>query len=327
MIVALTILLLVFSFLLSAYFAGAEMGLYSTNRLRLDIDARRGDRRAKRLARIIHDEDQALYSTLVGTNVSNYLLTASVTLLFSSILGFSAADTELYTVLVVTPLVFVFCEVVPKNIFQGHADRLMPSSAWILHGAMRLLRLVGVTQSLAWLTRASRRLSGDTTASVLSAPKWRVQAMLRDALAGQTHGDERTELVERVFRLSETPLHRVMVPRNAVIGVRADTQRRELVRVARSHGHTVLPVYDARGAHVCGTVVIDDLLRDDTWTTVGERLGPATFLSPHDTLGTALTRLQELGRRLGVVSDQGGRMLGVVTIGDLLREVVGDLSF
>ena len=141
----------------AAFFCGCETGLYCVNRLRVQLGVQEHDPRLLRLSSLLEDEQGALSVTLIGTNLMEYVATTAVAFLFAELLSMSGADTELYTVLLVTPVVFVFCEVVPKNLFQLHADGLMAQGSWLLTLADRVFRATGVVWLLTKLSGAARR--------------------------------------------------------------------------------------------------------------------------------------------------------------------------
>lgn len=323
---AIVIVILV-GLLLSGYFSGSETGLYCVNKLRLHLGVQQGDPRAVRLARLIDNEHTALSVTLIGTNLMNYVTTATVTYAFAHRMGFSETQAEVYTVLALTPVVFVFGEVIPKNLFQANADKLMIATSRVLAVSTTLFRATGVVWLLTTLTRVAMRLAGGTDPSGTAFdPKRRVAALLGEALAGSAVGLDQSRLIERVIQISETPVHAVMVPRDRVLTVSAGCDRRSLLSLARKTRHARLPVYDSNRRHIIGVAKIDELLAHDDWSVVSDRLRPISVLSPHQTVAAAVNQLQDTRLPMGVVADRGGRMLGIVTLKDLLEEVVGELA-
>lgn len=315
------------SLLGSGLFSGSETGLYCINRLRLHLGIQQGDPRAVRLARWLEDEQRALAVTLAGTNSMNYVFTSLVTYCFIALLGADAADAELFTVIAVTPIVFVFGETVPKNLFQRHADVLMPKMSVFLAGSAAIFRMAGVVAVLTILTRSANRVFGATKAYRASPPpKRRVASLLQEALVGQTHGEHQSNLIDRVIVLSETPLRGVMLPAHRVVGIASTAGRRELVRAARSVAYARLPVFSERRGQVVGVVKVEELLRADGWTTIAERMNAVTKLSPTTTAAAAISQMRRAGSEMAVVADGGGNMLGIVTLRDLLEEVVGEFG-
>ena len=309
---------------LSAFFSGAEMGLYCVNRLRLHLGVQQKTRAAVRLARVLSDEQGALSVTLVGTNLSNYVVTTAVAYLFTDMLRLSQIDAQLYTVFLLTPIVFVFCEVVPKNLVQLYADNLMLRGSALLATADRFFRLTGVVFFIRHIASAINRLTGTATARRRSVePKQRVAMMLRDAIAGDTLSEDRSDLIDRVCRLSETPLRAVLLPYPRVTVIAASADRTELLRVARATGYARLPVHGANRSKIVGVVKIDELLRRDDWKQIGECLIPALTFGPGDNVATAIAKMRAQRRGMAIVTGGGGHLQGIVTLRDLLQEIVG----
>ncbi len=320
-------LLILIGLLFSGYFSGAEMGLYCVNRLRVFLGVQKGDPRSRRLARLIEDEQGALSVTLIGTNLANYICTTAVAYFFGTLLKLSDVDIQIYTVVLVTPVVFVFGEVVPKNLFQLHADTLMPRFSLILTVAGWIFRKTGAIWLMRQLAVIAVRLFGTPTVPRrFSTPKHRVAALLQEALAGHSLGEDQSELVERVCRLSETPVRSVMIGYHRVTMISADADRAELIRLARTTEFARVPVFGQRRSQVIGLIKIDELLRQDHWKIVGECATPVINLRPQDTVATAITRMQRVKKEMAVVTGLSGGLLGVVTLRDLLEEIAGEVA-
>jgi CBS domain containing-hemolysin-like protein len=310
---------------MSGFFSGAETGLYCVNRLRLQIAVQQNDMRASRLSRLLADEQGALSATLIGTNLMNYLTTTAVAFLFAELLQLNHVDSQLYTIVLVTPIVFVFGEVVPKNLFQRHPDMLMLRVAWMLSASSRVFRSLGAVPLVSGLARLANRLaSGSVTRAGFVEPKRRVALLLQEALVDQTHGEDRSEMIDRVCRLSETPVRDVMIPFRRVTSIAATATRRQLVRLARATGYARLPVHGARQSRITGLVKLDELLRDRDWSYVGERLVPALAIGPHDSVASAINRMRAEKREMAIVTGPGDHLLGIVTLRDLFQELIGE---
>jgi putative hemolysin len=327
MTLAVAILIIAGGLFLSGFFSGSETGVYCVNRLRLRLGFEQGDTAARRVEKLIENEQSALTVTLIGTNLMNYITTAAFAFVLSEHLSLSDRQTELYTVAILTPVVFVFGEVLPKNLFQLNADRLMLRGSLLLASWARLFTLSGLVGLLNALARVATRLVGPGVIRLTAfEPKRRVAVLLREALVGDVIGDEQSELIDRVVRLSDTPVHRVMVPRNRVTAVAASADRNELLKTARRTRHARVPVYDRHPRRIIGLVKIDALLADGSWEKVGDQARPIATVGPHDTVSNAISLLQQSGHAMAVVVDRAGQMLGIVTIKDLLGEVIGEMG-
>lgn len=312
---------------LAGLFAGSETGFYCLNRLRMYLGMQKGDRRAIRIGRLIDDEQGTLAGTLAGTNLMHYLLTSAVAFTFTSLMGMHPKDAEIYTVALLTPVVFVFAEVVPKNVFQRHADALMPRFSWLLYVANRAFRAIGLIWLMKKLTALAARWTGAPEVEPLTGgPKRYIASLLQEALSQRHLGEDQSELIERVVKLSDTPVRFVMVSQHRVVMISADADRERLMRLARSTGHARVLVYSGRRTQIIGLVKIDDLLRDMTWRRVGERAVPVLHLRPFETVANAMARMQRVQKEMAIVTGFGGGMLGMVTLRDLLDEVVGEMT-
>ncbi len=314
--------LFVIAVFLSGVFSGAETGLYCVNRARLKVQAERGNPRALRLEGVLWNNQAALSLTLVGTNLANCAATACFAFLLSVRLGFSEHQAEVYTTLIVALVIFTFGEVVPKNLFQSHPDRLMSVVS-------RVLRVANViffpaVWVLTLLTTRLTGLFGDQAKGGLD-PRRQIALLLREGLASSDHDGAHHEMVDRALTLADTSVHTVMTPRNRVVTIAAAAGRDKLLSLARTKQYSLLPVFKHHPRRIVGIVEVPRLL-DDTWQTVGEQMMPFIRLDPHESVASALIRLQQERARMAVVVDRGGYLLGIVTLKDLLEELVGELS-
>jgi putative hemolysin len=308
----------------SGFYSGSETGLYCADRLHLRIDSEHGDRRARRIADIFAHEREALAGMLVGTNVANYVATVCVAFLFARTLDLGPGTTELYTTAIVTPVIFVFGEVLPKTLYQRHADALLRAGSALLSGSMLLFRwpvalITRLTQPVVrWLDPAELSETRD--------PRLGVVTLLQGAMARTETSDDHLEYVERVFGLSRVRVHQVMVARNHVVGLPESAQRTALMTLARRHQFSRVLVLARNSRRVLGYVSIDELLVDQAWTQVGERARPILRLTPHDSVAAALIALQRGGETLAAVENRHGHLLGLVTLKDLVEELTGELQ-
>ena len=177
---------------LSAMFSGAETGIYCVNRLRLRLDLDRGHGAAKRIAGLLRDEQQALAAVLAGTNVANYLTTLAAALFLARQFGLSGGRLEITTTLIVTPLLFAFGELVPKNLFQREAEYFLYAVSIPLSVAAKILSPLvwGILLLASLVLKAIGRPSDQAWNP---NPREGVVGLLKEALAqsdgAEQHGD------------------------------------------------------------------------------------------------------------------------------------------
>jgi len=196
-----------------------------------------------------------------------------------------------------------------------------------LYIANRTFRGVG----LLWLMKGMTTLAARVTGAPEAVPftggqKKTIASLLQDALAERHLGEHQSELIERVVKLSDTPVRFVMVPQNKIVMIAEDADRGRLVMLARSTEHARVLVYSGRRTQIIGLVKIDELLRDTKWRRVGERVIPVIQLRPFETVANAMARMQRVQKEMAIVTGFGGGLLGMVTLRDLLDEVVGEMT-
>jgi len=308
---------------MSGFFSGTETGLYCVDRLRLRVDAQRGDRRATRLARLVDHQRDALATLLVGNNLANYVATALVAQALISATDISTGASELYTAAIVTPIIFVFGEIIPKTLFQRHADTLMRSSSGLLTLSRTIFHLPVL--GLARISQPIIRLLDPRGLSDAPDARSRVVVLLQEALASADATGDHRAFVDRVLGLSQVAIHQIMVPRNRVVSLRADATRADLEALVRKHAHSRLLIHDRSPRRATGYITVHELLADTKWTQVGQRAQRVCELAAHDSVAAALVRLQRERETLAAVVDRGGNLLGLVTRKDLLEELTGEL--
>lgn len=308
---------------LSAFFSGAETGFYRISHLRLGIDADRGDRRAQRLAWFAKNPGHFVATTLVGNNLANYVTTLGVGLAAATIVGVDAGWVEVVATLLVTPVVFVFGELLPKNLFYR-----APMS--LLHGAAPLFVVfyrvfLPVSIPLVLLAQLFERLSGssDRLDALLGRSRL-VQALSQ----GHEHGlltDAQDRLAHGVLEIASQSVRDAMTPADRVLGISADTSRAEALDFAGRFGATHLIVREADGDSGSGSGpvwvgyvrAVDLAISRLPWK---ELVRPLPEIESSASKLDALAALHEVGESRGVVVD-GERQLGIVGEQGLVEHV------
>ncbi len=318
---------------LSGLFSGSETGLYCLNRMRLRLAAYEKHRSAVRLQRLMLDEPGLLFTTLLGTNIANYLAPACLTVIFlGSISGHSAAQrehlAELYTTLILTPVVFIFGEVVPKNIFQRQADRFMLRISSLLAGAHRLFRATGI---VAFQGRVSafvmKRLHHQPVAGSALHSRLDMYQMLREGAAAGALSRTQVFMLERIHTLKSIRVGSVMVPWSATATISADASQAEIENTIRNTSVSRLPVHRADDRRrIVGIAHLLDLLTAEPGASVFAHVQPPVELPPDMPVIDALATLQRKHRRMAIAVDKWGHCVGIVTVKDLVEEIVGELA-
>ncbi|MBK6846664.1 MAG: HlyC/CorC family transporter [Proteobacteria bacterium] len=308
--------------LAEGFFSGAELALISADRVLLRSWADRGGHRATLVRRFLDDPGQLISTALVGTNICVVLSTVVATL---ALLQHFPQRGELLSLLVMTPLVLIFGEIVPKSVFQHYADRWAPRVIYLL-SAFRLLFFPLVALG-SWITRQLLRVVHlDQQRLFMSRDELRLLITLPSRSGPDRITADEQQMISRIFKFSEQAVAEVMVPLSGVTALPLSAPRGELVRVIAEKRHTRIPLYRERLDQIEGIVHAFDVLRADPGTPPSALFRPAIFVPESQPARDTLVRLQREGQGMAVVVDEYGGAVGVVTIEDLLEQVVGEIE-
>jgi putative hemolysin len=320
LLLATFVLLLAFS----AFFSGSETALMTIDRLELTRRAREGDATASLVLRHRKSPHRMLSALLVGNNLANTGAAALATAWAVSLLG------EGRGILVatggVTLLLLVFSEVLPKSVAALRPWSFSRVAARPVLGLQILLR--PVVDALDLLTRPLIRWLGRRASDAGAPGAAEIRALISLAREGEVPG-RILQIAERGLQLSQTSAEDIMVPRVAAVMVEADTSLEELVRLQRRVGHTRFPVYRGDPDHTVGLLHISDVLdvAPEDWgrRRAGEISRTILQIPGTTPLHVLLRRMQAQALHLAVVVDEYGGTDGIVTLEDVLEEIVGSI--
>ncbi|HWL92388.1 MAG TPA: CNNM domain-containing protein [Phycisphaerae bacterium] len=315
----------------SAIFSGAETGMYCINMTRLRLAAHQENPAAMRVQDILRDRAAFLFTSILGTNICHYLAPVCLTLLFIRALGDRSLHeaerlAELYTMLILTPVFFIFGDAVPKNVFHRNANAVLMRFSLILKWGHRLFECLGII----WLQRkvteiVSRSLSPRAGSGAFQA-RLDVYQMLREGAAEGALTLTQASILERIDRLRSLRVASVMVPLPQMVTIAADTTRAAAETVLRIARVSRLPVYQGDRRRIVGVVHVLDLLTSGEGRAASEVMRPPVEIMPGTRVVDALAVLQREARRMAIVVGPDGRCLGLVTVKDLVEEIVGELK-
>ncbi len=333
MTLTMVIIFAVLALLLEGFFSGSEIALVSSDRVELENLARKGSRGAKLALNFLDNSSEFLSTTLLGTNLAVVSNTVVVTLY---LLDHHGSAAELLSVAVVSPLVLLFGEIIPKSVFQQHAVRIAPKAVYVLY-AFRLLfypfvfllsllsktasDLVGVERSRAIsLSREDLRMLIEEAAYTLDSS--RMITALRLNLIRE--GEQR--IVTNILKLKDVTAEELMVPLSEVISVPKTATVQDALEMVEEHGYTRLPVFEKRVDAIVGVIHSFDLLNQPLERRVSELMQPVIFVPETEGAFRILVDLQHARKGMAVVVNEYGGAEGIVTIEDVLEEIVGEIE-
>ena len=308
---------------LEGLFSGSETGFYCLNRLRLRFRLTHGWRGAAQVQRLNHRPQLAISTMLIGTNISVYLATV---LCAQKLREFGVVErTDFYSSLIMPPLLLIFAEIIPKTLFQRHADSLMYRTAWVLNvfKALFFPLLVVLRGMLALLRLAAGRRSFQA-GDVVTAEKLRF--FMSEGTALGVLSEYQQAMADNILRVKSLGVRTAMVPLEQVVMVGEDASLQELKQTLRDHRFSRLPVYGGERESITGAVNVIDVL------SAGEGVGSVQALTRDVmrldatvSVAEALYALQRARGQMAVIVGEGGEAEGIVTVKDLVEEIVGEL--
>jgi CBS domain containing-hemolysin-like protein len=319
--------------MLQGFFEGSETGAYRVNRVRLLLAARGNRRGARSLTLLVNDMPGLICVTLIGSNAAMYVSTSLTT----SILEARWQDSitaEIAATAIMTPILSVFAQTLPKNLFNAEADRLMYGSARVLY-VMRVtlgaIGLVGLLKGAGNLWHAARRrLRQDDVAPANPFPaQARLRSVFHDSAAEGLMTPYQNELVEKIMNLRDVHVSQALVPASRVVTVRADLSLEEFRELVRTNPYSRLPVVEPGGDEVFGIVVVRDVLerlRDGVALDLIDFVRLPAILTPDMSVTQAMVTLRRDRSPMALVRTEAGQYIGIVTLKDLAEEIVGELE-
>ena len=317
------LLLFALGVLASAVFSAVETAIVSANRTRLSHRAEEGDRAAARTLRFLDDPRRLFGATLVGNNLATVFVGTLATLWFVHRFSESVV---VWVVIGVTVLLLVVGEIVPKSIARAQADRLVLILSGPLESfdaAMRPLVLAVTGASTALL-----RLFGVKTSPARGAmSRQDFQLLLDESEETGQVAPGQGRILSKVLDFGETTVAEVMRPRTDIVFVETGTLVRDAIALVEETGFTRIPAYRGNPDQVVGFVHLFDLLKTPgIGLPVDGLLRPIGFVPEGKPCDELLREMRARHRPIMVVVDEYGGTAGIVTIEDLVEELVGDIK-
>ena len=324
---------IVFALILAGLFAGAETGMYQLSRLRLRLGIEKKRLSFIILDRTLRDSPALLISMLIGTNLAHYLATSIVTLFLLNRLQ-AEHTAEIFATLLTSPTLFVFSELIPKNIFFYRSDNLMPYVAPVLFAFHKLFTFCGIVPLLKFISRIFSQLAGVPIPSetpLAAVRQSHIGAVLRETREEAFLSPVQTDIINRFASISHLSIKSVMTPIKKVRTVDINSDKSRLLNKLKESPFTRLLVYERQPANIIGFISIYECLSSpEQFDDLRNFTKPIRKLSVDTILTEAINVMQSENQKIVLVTRIGhaGREtpIGIVTMKDLVEELLGELA-
>ena len=319
--------------LLSAFFSGTETGIYRLSRFRLRLGLEQRHSLFGVLDKLMADSHGVIFSVLIGNNLANSIAVSLVTyMLLRS--NHSEANAEFYATIVMTPTLFVFSELIPKNVYFYMADWLMPRLAPLAFIVHRFFVLCGAVSFLKTLARLFARLAGVPMVSaqlVSAAQRHHIRQIIQETQEEGMLSRVQTQIIERLVNMPSIRISSVMIPLARVQMIRLESTRADILATLKETPFRRLPVYQKDKTNILGWIdVYKTLGMQDDFATLDPFIKMFTPVDADMPIIETLNTMRNKHLQIALVArfDRHAHPvpLGIVTMKDLVEELIGELA-
>lgn len=306
----------------SAFFSGSEIAFASVNTLRLQAKADKGSKPAQVAHYICQQYDKALCTILIGNNLVNIAASSVATVIALQLTGDSGT---IYATAIMTVLILTFGEIMPKIVAKDQNEGFVVLAAYPL----RILMLISkpLVIAITWLLDQIAKLWGGTPEpDPMTADE--LMTIIETVEDEGVIDEDRSDLLQSAVSFGETTVEQILTPRVDLVAIDLQDSREEILRTMEASRFSRIPVYDEDIDSIQGILYLNHAYRalaDRPDMPIQELLLPAVFLHRSTRLPVALRELRSRRLQMAVVLDDFGGTCGVVTLEDILEEIVGDI--
>ena len=305
----------------SAFFSASETAFSSLNQIRLKSRAEDGDSSAARVLAMAEQYDKLLSTILIGNNIVNIAAASIGTILFTQMLGAERGATM--STIVLTIIVLIFGEVTPKSLAKEMPEKVATAVSPFL------VLLMSLMTPLTWLFTQWKKLLGHFVHSgeADTITEGELMTMVSEAENDGELTDRESELIRSAIEFDDVEVEEILTPRVDVVAVEDDIPLEELAQTFAESGYSRLPVYHGTIDNIIGVVHEKDfyIARLKKATKIDDLVVPTLYTTGSTQISQLLRTLREQHHHLAVVVDEYGGTEGIITLEDILEELVGEI--
>jgi len=326
------VIIILLVIIISGLFSGSEIGMYRMSRLRLRLGAEKRNILFLMLEKSIKDARGLLMTILIGNNLTHYVITSIITGLILS-RAKTEHSAEIIATIITAPLVFIFAELIPKNLFFYRADFLMPLCApflFVMHKTFSLTGIVTVFKSFANLFAKIIGLPPSPKNLLSGASEHYIKAVIRETKEEAFLSRVQTDIIDRAVSIPHISLSSVMIHIAKVNMVPKKTDSSTLLKELRKHPFTRILVYEYSPSNIIGFINIYQALNSNRrFSDLSEFIHPIPKLYAYTPVPEAIEIMKKGHHKIALVTKPPApgkeKPIGIVTMKDLVEELIGEL--
>jgi len=319
-----SILVIIACIICAAFFSGAETAFVSCNRIRIRHLAKGPDRNAQVAERLLAKPEKVLATTLVGTNIFIVLGVVMATTFAGDLLHNYKGLGGVVATLVMTPVILIFSEAIPKAYFYWHADTITLRIGRIIRFFSLLFSPLVILST--FLTRSFTTLMGDESPKNPFVTRDELRVLMWESGRLGILEKHEQDMIHHIFKFRETAVKSVMVPLVAVDAIEVNRKVASALKMIGERGHSRLPIYEGRIDNIIAYVSVADLMGKHPNTSIKKVLKPVLVVPETKSIADLLLDLKARGEHLAVVVDEYGGVSGIATLEDIVEEIVGEIE-
>ena len=319
--IGLQITIIIFCLIFSSFFSATETAYTSYSHSKMKTWAEEGNKKAKRVMKLYDKYDNVLTTILIGNNIVNILSASLATLVFIKLLTGTNLDPTTMSTIVMTIIVLIFGEIIPKSIAKQHAEGI----AMAFYPILRFFMVIFFP--FTWLFGLLQKLFKKRKNETTGVTEKELITIVEEAEEGGQIDEEESELIRSAIEFDETEAIEIFTPRVDVIAIPIESKEADVAKVFAESGYSRIPVYKGTIDNIVGIIHQKDFYSKVYGTGKSFRsvMKPPVFIMPSIKVSDLLSLFQKSKSHIAIISDEFGGTEGIVTMEDILEELVGEI--
>lgn len=304
--------------LLSAFFSSSELAFVYTNKIKIEIWARKDNYAAKNVNYFVNNPNNFFATILIANNVVNIAFASLATVFLMKLYAFS----DISILLISSSLLLIFGELIPKYMAMEYSERLILLSILPIRVLYFIIYpLVKITGGFSsWITK-SENIREDNYLSLIA--KEDIHELINESSEAGTVSEDETDIINKIIDLGDQKVHEVMTPRTDIVGIEAESSIDEALHVFIESGYSKLPVYEGSSDNIKGLIFAYDMFKKPE--KLNSVLRETIFVPETKKSLDMLNEFLEKRISLAIVVDEFGGTAGLVTLEDVIEEMFGEI--
>jgi len=314
------IIILLLFFFLAWVFNGFETGMISLDRFELEQEAKK-NKTKKKILNFYDNSDKVFGTTLIGNNIANVIIAAISTYLFTEVFGMG----NVVSTFLIAFLVLIFCEILSKNLFREYPNTFVVLFFPLVNSCYIIMK--PVVKIVTFINIQMKRLFKIEQNPFQAFTKDDLALIVEETFNEGNIQKPQKEMLEDALEFTELIAKNVMKPRTEIVAIPEDMTYDEIVKITREEGYTRYPVYHETLDEITGVLIVYDLLKPSYATLTAKDMKRDMYFVPESMdVDVLLKEMQKHKKSIAIVVDAYGGTAGLVTMEDILEEIVGEID-